>query len=576
VRRFAAALLLAVVVFGLGQGGALRAPGVRPAVVAHACAYDGCVVEAGAFVTCMNNTACTNMVITVAVALLAYAVFPNQSNQAIANGLVGAYNAAGVGTKFAVDSLAGTINRAFSQGAVSVSPSAMEKAGLANLAVAIAAGQNMALVEPAPISTFGYAGMYQWADNTGTIGLVWTRIIPTCTSGDGCPGGNLAVGMDMSFYGTTYRNWVLSWKVLTPGGTILAAGATAPGAMSANGCCLGLWSTSGVDHQGKVLLGGYSGYVGDVLTVQLTPDVTRPQGDKWGVMAMGFGTNVYGAAPRFDDVGKQASYPLGTFYVNSAPGYFDSIGGAMTATPDPPSLPQSIGDQQIAIGAGIATVGYIGSLFGKTANQGVGAVGDSLIAAGSATPTITDAGGSTVPIVQPTVGTQTGVQLGLGTANGILTGIEAGIGSMATGITSIVTGTTTLTGVATGILTGVTAIITSIGSFFGWLTTTLTTFFDLSIPINWDRLRGSGGVLDRFPFSIPFDVIAIAGSVFSVAPVAPSFTGNIHSGIMGQTWSATMHLDAFSGIMAAFRWGELAALIIGVALAYRKWAGGAV
>jgi len=274
-------------------------------------------------------------------------------------------------------------------------------------------------------------------------------------------------------------------------------------------------------------------------------------------------------------VGTQASYPLGTFLVNHDSGYFDRIGFSNTATPDPPTLGRGIGDQQIAIGAGaaVAGTGYIGSLIGKTVHQGGGQSVGSI-------PTVTDVTGATVPIVQPTTEpattTQAGITIGLPTISDILQGTGAAVGTAVSTLGSILTGTTTLTGVATGILTGVTSIIGSIGTFFGWLTTTLTTFFDLSIPINWSRLRSSAGVLDRFPFSIPFDVIAIAGSVFSVAPVAPSFTGNIHSGIMGETWSATMSLTAFSGIMAALRWGELAALIIGVALAYRKWAGGAV
>jgi hypothetical protein len=547
VNKFAASLALALVVFGMGQAGTMRAVGVHPATVAHACLEDGCVVEAGAFVTCLSNDACRNSVVIACVAILGFVIGPLTANGAIVSILTGAYNAASSGTKWALDSLAGTISNALNRAQAMFAPSAAEKAGLQNLAGAVSVAQGLDLVTPG-LGTYccwpAWEGNYHRTQSTlttDTLTIVFTSpVLSTCT-------GTCTLYFTPNFYNGAdepLTNDILgmSWKILSASNAILYSGGTTyvvgggtpltgqePGSNCGN--CL---TTAPVTFTAQFWLNGAA-------RTDVSPQGHHYYFQGWTIHESGAGT---GEASQHYSVGAQANYPLGTFLVNQTAGYWDRLGFSNTATPDPGSLGHGIGDQQIAIatGTGVAGTGLIGSLIGKTVHR------DSTGQAIGATPTVQDVTGATVPIVQPT--TQTALQ-GQATYAPTSTNILSIPAAIATLITATATATAAM---ATG----------------------LARFFDLSIPINWSRLETAGVVLDRFPFSIPFDVVAIAGSVFSVAPIAPSFTGNIQSGILGHTWTATMSLTAFSGVMAALRWGELVALIIGVALAYRKWAGGAV
>jgi hypothetical protein len=539
VNKLAASLALALVVFGLGQAGALRSVGVRSATVAHACLEDGCVVEAGAFVTCLSNDACRNSVVIACVAILGFVIGPLTANSAIVGILTNAYNAASSGTKWALDSLASTINNALGLAQSYFAPSAAEKAGLQNLGIAVSVAQGMDLVTP---GVGGFTGMYHRISptTTDTMTVVFTSPVYSSCTGT-CTIYFTPVFLNGADEPLTNDIMTMAWKVLSSTNTILQSGSAIY--VVGGGTPLTEFAASeSNNNNGWAANTSITLSTSFQLNAAARGDISNPghhyyyQG-----MQVHFGGTGTPSGTLTYDVGSQASYPVGTFLVNQTAGYWDRIGFSNTATPDPGSLGHGIGDQQIAIatGTGVAGTGLIGSLIGKTVHR------DSTGQAIGATPTVTNTAGAVVPIVQP-------ITSGAITAqNGIATNIL----SIPAAIASAITGT----------LTGVTAIAAG-----------LATFFDLSIPIQWSRLHEVGVALDRFPFSIPFDVVGIAGSVFSVAPVAPSFSGDIQSGILGHTWTATMSLTAFSGVMAALRWGELVALIIGVALAYRKWAGGAV
>lgn len=150
---------------------------------------------------------------------------------------------------------------------------------------------------------------------------------------------------------------------------------------------------------------------------------------------------------------------------------------------------------------------------------------------------------------------------------------------------------TTVTNVA-GAAVPVVGAATTAGSFAGTLTgvsdgianvaNTLSHAFDFSRPVNVDRLRVPATAFStKFPFSIPFDVVRIAHGVFgSVTPVTPAI--GIDMCLVGGHFSTTcpvhhtLDLSVIDPFMPFLRWIELAMIMLGVLMGYRRMVGAAV
>ena len=549
VKRLTVALLGALLLFGVGQAGALQPVGVRPATVAHACLEDGCTVEAGAFVTCLSNDACRNAVVIACVAILGFVVGPLTANDGIVPLLTAAYNAASSATKWALDSLAGTISNAYSHAQAYFAPSAAEKAGLQNLAIAVSVAQGMDLVTPGfnwgSCGTCPAAGQYHRVAPAlpDSMTVVFTSpVFSTCT-------GTCTLYFAPDWYNgadepLTQDVILMSWKALSASGAIVASGATTyvvdGGLPSINYDPESSWT--GMTSAPVTFTASFG------LSNAGRPDISTGLAHSyyfqgWRFHLSGPGT---GEAVSLYDVGHQADYALGTFLVNQTAGYWDRIGFSNTATPDPGSLGHGIGDQQIAIatGSGAAGAGLLTSLIGKTVHK------DSTGQAIGATPTVTDANGAVVPIVQPT--TQTAISAQTGTNTNVLS-------------------------IPAAIATAITATAASVAS----LVNLLTNFFDLSRPIDTSSFRSNASLMSMaFPFSIPWDVARMTHLAFDVAPVTPSLTfslcisgGHVSSSCSNPPSLSLAILDPFIGFI---RWALLLMFIVGIAYGYRRLAGASV
>jgi len=534
--------MAAVLLFGASSAGTLQAVGVHPATVAHACLEDGCVVEAGAFVTCLSNDSCRNAVVIACVAILGFVVGPLTANGAIVTILTDAYNAASSGTKWALDSLASTITNAYNHAQAYFAPSAAEKAGLQNLAVSVSVAQGMDLVTPGLFSD--WPAMYNRVapGPVDTMTIVFTSpVLSTCTGS--CTLGfmpNFGNGGDQPLKTDVIG---MDWKVLSASNTILASGHetyTVSAGLPLTGNQPGA-NWSGMTSAPVTFTASFG--LNGALRNDIQPQGTHYQFENWLLHESGPGT---GEATQTYHVGNQADYPVGTFLVNQTAGYWDRIGFSNTATPDPGSLGHGIGDQQIAIatGTGVAGTGLIGSLIGKTVHR------DSTGQAIGATPTVTDANGAVVPIVQAT--TPAAIQSQTGTNTNILS-------------------------IPAAIATAITATATAVGS----MVNLLTNFFDLSRPIDTSSFRSNASLMSMaFPFSIPWDVARMTHLAFDVAPVTPALTfslcisgGHVSSSCSNPPSLSLAILDPFIGFI---RWALLLMFIVGIAYGYRRLAGASV
>jgi hypothetical protein len=119
------------------------------------------------------------------------------------------------------------------------------------------------------------------------------------------------------------------------------------------------------------------------------------------------------------------------------------------------------------------------------------------------------------------------------------------------------------------------SVLNPVITVLNWGMNLVAWFFDFSRPINTAALQNLGAVAKtRFPFSIPFDIGGILGTVFGASPTAPSFNLVIHESMLGVDFHVIFDLSWMSPIMPLIRWGELAIFTVGLGLAYRKWSGG--
>lgn len=92
------------------------------------------------------------------------------------------------------------------------------------------------------------------------------------------------------------------------------------------------------------------------------------------------------------------------------------------------------------------------------------------------------------------------------------------------------------------------------------------TFPDFELPdlnIDWS-IQGLG---DKFPFSIPFDLVALV-NVLNAEPEAPRFEGTVNFGFT--TWDYDINLEQFDSVASACRVAELLLLVFGLILITRS------
>lgn len=174
------------------------------------------------------------------------------------------------------------------------------------------------------------------------------------------------------------------------------------------------------------------------------------------------------------------------------------------------------------------------------------------------TISITNTGDTTTTIVTPeTANQETGAITGwLSTLwNTVSNGFQNVLNKMGQISTSI---TTPLEALKTGVLT---------------ISTAITTFFDPTIPINWEPIKAIGFSFTRaFPFSLPWDIYRSFSSLVS-SEWDGKIPVNVNSGIVSMNFEISF--DWFDSIIGSVRLIELLLFDVGLILATRKLLGGA-